>query len=195
METTTSPNPWETSEYIASLTIGQQMAIKAMNWIEDNPKHWDQKNWHCGTTHCYAGIVEILTRGGDPAITTGNEDHQNTSMIAAQILGLDHDLADNAWFYSKTSLEELRALVRAYTCPIDIAQTILEEQEQKQRQNETNSDVKTIRGIDINVILTIYARPDINDFPQDLQDFCKSQKLYQDFDDDELLESYGVIKD
>jgi hypothetical protein len=28
-----------------------------------HPEHWDQKYWHCGTTHCFAGFAEMLRLG------------------------------------------------------------------------------------------------------------------------------------
>lgn len=28
--------------------------------IEANPSHWDQSDWHCGTSHCFAGFAQYL---------------------------------------------------------------------------------------------------------------------------------------
>ena len=33
---------------------------KALEMIEANPKHWDQKMWHCGTSHCLAGFCDLV---------------------------------------------------------------------------------------------------------------------------------------
>jgi hypothetical protein len=35
-----------------------------MATIEANPRHWDQSAlWHCGTSHCFAGIAQCLAVG------------------------------------------------------------------------------------------------------------------------------------
>lgn len=34
-----------------------------INFIENNPQHWEQESWHCGTTHCIAGFVQCKNRG------------------------------------------------------------------------------------------------------------------------------------
>jgi len=33
--------------------------------ITSCPEEWDQKDWHCGATHCFAGTAQILS--GKPA--------------------------------------------------------------------------------------------------------------------------------
>ena len=33
---------------------------QAVQLIKDNPEHWDQNHWHCGTSHCLAGMIHIL---------------------------------------------------------------------------------------------------------------------------------------
>jgi hypothetical protein len=33
---------------------------KVIDEIEKNPDSFDQKNWHCGTKHCFAGHAQIL---------------------------------------------------------------------------------------------------------------------------------------
>lgn len=32
-----------------------------INKIESDPMSWDQKGWHCETTHCFAGHAQILS--------------------------------------------------------------------------------------------------------------------------------------
>ncbi len=29
--------------------------------IENNPECWDQTQWHCGTSHCFAGWAQVLS--------------------------------------------------------------------------------------------------------------------------------------
>lgn len=31
--------------------------------IEENPQHWDQDLWHCGSSHCFAGFAQCFARG------------------------------------------------------------------------------------------------------------------------------------
>jgi hypothetical protein len=31
-------------------------------WIRNHPQHWNQKKWHCGTSHCVAGFGQLLGR-------------------------------------------------------------------------------------------------------------------------------------
>jgi len=31
-----------------------------LDTIKANPESWDQTQWHCGTTHCFAGHAQIL---------------------------------------------------------------------------------------------------------------------------------------
>jgi hypothetical protein len=40
---------------------------RVMEDILDNPKHWNQGSWHCGTSHCWAGFAEMRRIELDPA--------------------------------------------------------------------------------------------------------------------------------
>ena len=33
-----------------------------LDTIKENPQHWDQTSWHCGTTHCFAGFAELILK-------------------------------------------------------------------------------------------------------------------------------------
>jgi hypothetical protein len=37
--------------------------------VEDNPNHWNQDNWHCGTSHCFAGFAELIATELQPENT------------------------------------------------------------------------------------------------------------------------------
>jgi hypothetical protein len=52
-ETTTMTDTTSTSTIINTL-------VTALDLIENNPSHWDQSNWHCGTSHCLAGFCDIV---------------------------------------------------------------------------------------------------------------------------------------
>ncbi len=30
--------------------------------IEENPQHWEQREWHCETSHCFAGFAQCFAR-------------------------------------------------------------------------------------------------------------------------------------
>jgi len=36
---------------------------RTINRIKDNPQHWDQRFWHCKTSHCFAGFAQLEARG------------------------------------------------------------------------------------------------------------------------------------
>ena len=37
----------------------KKILARAMNAILDDPKHWDQATWHCRTSHCLAGLIDV----------------------------------------------------------------------------------------------------------------------------------------
>ena len=41
------------------------LAYKVLDYIRTNPEEWDQRTWHCGTTHCFAGLIEFFITGED----------------------------------------------------------------------------------------------------------------------------------
>ena len=34
---------------------------KVLDQITAHPETWDQTDWHCGTTHCFAGWAQLLS--------------------------------------------------------------------------------------------------------------------------------------
>lgn len=140
--------PWETPEYLQALSPGQQMAIRARSWIESNPRHWDQTNYHCGTSHCFAGVVEMLADGLDP-----QEEYDSTCTVerARLSLGLDYWVAGILWFSPYLTLDNIRDLVKAYTAPLE---QILSLVEKHQNSNFIKSNFITY------IFCTIIERPD-----------------------------------
>jgi hypothetical protein len=59
---------------------GPELARAAVNHILDHPEQWDQRHWHCGTTHCFAGTCQVLA--GRPA------DPDSCSAEVRELLGL-----------------------------------------------------------------------------------------------------------
>jgi len=40
--------------------INFELLAKAVQAIKDNPNHWNQDHWHCGTSHCLAGFIHLI---------------------------------------------------------------------------------------------------------------------------------------
>jgi hypothetical protein len=36
---------------------------QVLTHIEENPETWKQSDWHCGTSHCFAGFAQMFARG------------------------------------------------------------------------------------------------------------------------------------
>ncbi len=68
--------------------------------IETNPECWDQKSWHCGTSHCFGGWAQILS---------GKEADSGTVRRDARIFfGFNRREAEY-YFDGNRTLEELKA--------------------------------------------------------------------------------------
>jgi hypothetical protein len=74
--------------------------------IEKHPETWNQKLWHCGTTHCYAGWAQIFS-GKEPDSITVIHD-------AIEWLGLTTREAIIA-FNSDNTLDFLKKLPKFFT--------------------------------------------------------------------------------
>jgi hypothetical protein len=57
-----------------------------LNKIESCPAEWNQRSWHCGTTHCFAGWAQVLS--GRPASDA------TVRRDARQFLGLTSQQSD-----------------------------------------------------------------------------------------------------
>lgn len=42
------------------MTINIELLTKTLEAVKANPEHWNQEKWHCGTSHCFAGFVELI---------------------------------------------------------------------------------------------------------------------------------------
>ena len=47
------------------MTVNKELLKNTLKLIEENPDHWQQSRWHCGTNHCFAGFVECHVRDAD----------------------------------------------------------------------------------------------------------------------------------
>ena len=45
---------------------GAQLLAENVNYIITHPECWNQRVWHCGTSHCIAGLAQIRT--GSPVV-------------------------------------------------------------------------------------------------------------------------------
>lgn len=68
--------------------------------IEADPSCWNQKKWHCGTTHCYAGHAQI---------EAGQAPGGDVRRDARTFLDLNSWQADYAFCINR-SLKELKRL-------------------------------------------------------------------------------------
>ena len=66
-----------------------------------DPQSWNQFDWHCGSSHCFAGHAEILATGKQ----TGS-----TREVAKEFLGLNDVQADYL-FHEERSLEDFESIL------------------------------------------------------------------------------------
>ncbi len=70
-----------------------------LDHIENNPECWQQTNWHCGTSHCFAGWAQVLS---------GKEENDATVRRDARMFfGFNRQEADY-YFHGDRKLEELK---------------------------------------------------------------------------------------
>lgn len=173
--------PWETPEYLQALSPGQQMAIRARSWIESNPRHWDQTNYHCGSSHCFAGVVEMLADGLDPQGEYPESIDNCTVERARLSLNLNYWVAGILWFSPYLSLDNIQDLVRAYTAPLEQVLSLIKKHQ--------NSNFITY------IFCTIIERPDKDTIglPENLKQdaqirhytFVNSRYVDEDEDDED----------
>jgi hypothetical protein len=84
---------------------------KVVKWIETHPARWYQPSWHCGTSHCVAGVAQLFARGIDLDEDFGDyemprdaaEDHGLDPMAdASRWLGLTEPQYRGLFFYTNT---------------------------------------------------------------------------------------------
>ena len=99
-----------------NLSPQQQATRDAMDWILANPQHWDQSAWHCGTSHCFAGVVQMLHHQQNPAEEFSG-DPETASFDARSVMGISRSLAKQ-WFASANSLHFLQQLTGYFCDPL-----------------------------------------------------------------------------
>jgi hypothetical protein len=79
--------------------INYEAIKRVLDRIEANPNIWNQSEWHCGTSHCFAGHAQI---------DAGLPENWNTTRTDARIhFGFTQSEA-NYYFCPYRSLEELK---------------------------------------------------------------------------------------
>jgi hypothetical protein len=94
----------------------QLLARQVMDFIEQNPQHHNQEQWHCGSSHCYAGFVEVFANAADP--TRPFKSEGSTQEFAIEQLQISQNLAEY-WFSGNRSKSELADLTAAFCGEID----------------------------------------------------------------------------
>lgn len=100
---------------------------KALQFIAEHPQHWDQTMWHCGTSHCLAGIIHCFTLNVDPATTEMSQDDywnesngENAVRNRAQEALRITDAEADKLFYYKNSEEDLKQIRNAMFTGIEL---------------------------------------------------------------------------
>ena len=83
--------------------INIKLLNQAIEWITSNPNQWSQLHWHCGTTHCIAGIVQMLVEKEDPSLEYSGS-NIFTKDVAQKNLGLSDSQAEYLFMNSRTLL-------------------------------------------------------------------------------------------
>lgn len=91
----------------------RHILLQALDDIYKNPSHWLQEKWHCGTSHCLAGFIQVRQ---DWTNKTGNikfldylsqkEYDSSYCTIDAEFLGLT-EFAYDVLTHQSNSFEDL----------------------------------------------------------------------------------------
>lgn len=100
------------------MAVNVELLQKTLDAIKANPKHWNQKSWHCGTSHCFAGFAELIANGL-PVKTSFDEIKKlkttrklamSTFIEAERLLGISDEDSD-VLFYGYNTLPQLERMV------------------------------------------------------------------------------------
>jgi hypothetical protein len=96
------------------MTKNAELAYETLDYIIANPEQWEQKEWICGTSMCFAGHAAVLA-GWKPERETGwasKQDHSPLTIgtAAACELGI-HNYQSEVLFNPCNSLSDLITVV------------------------------------------------------------------------------------
>lgn len=90
---------------------------QVLEMIEANPEHWNQDDYHCGTSHCFAGFCELAMLGLAATVTVATVQvsrkpfgWRGVSDEAKEFLDISELEADYLFSCIRT-LEDFRAMV------------------------------------------------------------------------------------
>lgn len=100
------------------MVVNVELLQKTLDTIKANPQHWNQKVWHCGTSHCFAGFAELIAN--NLSVETGYEQiralklnsklESHTGRYAEKLLGISDEDGD-VLFYGYNTLSQLESMV------------------------------------------------------------------------------------
>jgi len=86
------------------MSLNKQLLADVVNRIITHPETHNQEIWHCDTSHCFAGLTQVLAYGPMSQYPT------NVKEDAADLLGLTPDYA-NYLFYPYRTFREIHLCV------------------------------------------------------------------------------------
>ena len=99
-------------------TVNVELLQKTLDAIKANPQHWNQQSWHCGTSHCFAGLAELIAN--DLPVETSFDEIErlkitrklgmSTPIEAGRLLGISDEDGD-VLFYGYNTLKQLERMV------------------------------------------------------------------------------------
>jgi hypothetical protein len=101
------------------MAVNIELLQKTLGAIKDNPQHWNQKYWHCRTSHCFAGFAELIAHN-IPINTSAHQIDElrsnnklimgSTPFVAEKLLGIS-DEDGCVLFHGYNTLEQLERMV------------------------------------------------------------------------------------
>ena len=88
-----------------------ELAYQVLDIIKNNPEHWNQKYWHCGTSHCFAGFVDCTVRDIDWKTSDamcGFDKFENVFDLIESMRG------------NPTTIESLSSLLESFDMSVDL---------------------------------------------------------------------------
>jgi hypothetical protein len=92
--------------------------------VATNPQHWNQKHWHCGTSHCFAGFAQLRARGLEFGIAAGTEALHVLCETDGHVKHRDISVSDDAMKYLGLTIKQADALFCATNKLEDIVEVI-----------------------------------------------------------------------
>ncbi|MFN3361285.1 MAG: hypothetical protein ACK421_07670 [Pseudanabaenaceae cyanobacterium] len=100
--------------------MDKKLALRVLDVIKKNRKNFDQREWHCGTVHCFAGILHLTVLGLNLNEYYGEDEDKtlpysfiegvHTREFARKRLGLTEEEADRL-FDQENSLDEIEKII------------------------------------------------------------------------------------